>query len=74
MMNPYSQKYNENLLKRFKKKRSELINLATKSGFDGNNVIACSQELDLLIYEIVKYNMQAKGNELIELREMDGIH
>ena len=74
MMDPYSQKYNDNLLKRFKKKRAELISLASKSGFDGSSVVACSQELDQLIYEIVKHNMQAKGNELIELREMDGIH
>ncbi len=73
-MDPYLRKYNDNLLKRFKKKRAELISLASKNGFDGNNVVACSQELDQLIYEIVKYNMQAKGSELIELREMDGIH
>lgn len=75
MMNsPYSQNFHENLLKRIKEKRNELIKLAAKSDLTSHSVVKCSQELDLLIFEVLTINKHSRNIGKFELRTMDGIH
>jgi hypothetical protein len=74
MKNSYSQNSNEKLLKEIKEKRHELISLAAKDDLTSNLVVKCSQELDLLIYEMLTLNRQVGPNVKFELRTMDGIH
>ncbi|MGJ7918979.1 aspartyl-phosphate phosphatase Spo0E family protein [Neobacillus sp. LXY-4] len=73
MVNICLQSSNERLLNLIKIKRSELINLAASNELSSNNVVKCSQELDLLIYEFQEL-YKGKSDNKMEIREMDGIH
>lgn len=65
---------NEKLHNLIKIKRVELINLAANNALTDYSVVKCSQELDLLIYELQTLYRKRKIGNIMELREMDGIH
>ncbi|WP_318505598.1 aspartyl-phosphate phosphatase Spo0E family protein [Bacillus sp. T3] len=74
MLNTCIQRNNERLLSLIKIKRVELINLVAKNGLTDHLVVKCSQELDQLIYEIQLQYQKGQTNNIMEIREMDGIH
>lgn len=65
---------NEKLLNLIKLKRSELLSLAADNELTNYNVVKCSQELDILIYELQSLYRNRTISNRIDLREMDGIH
>nr|WP_263323110.1 aspartyl-phosphate phosphatase Spo0E family protein [Neobacillus sp. Marseille-Q6967] len=59
--------------KQIRKKRKKLLILIEKNGLNDRRVLKCSQELDVLIYQIQLFDRQVQETASITYHECGGL-